>query len=120
MAIMQGIEQRRDRDKARRNQEDRRRPGDSEHWEILQWIRDLHPQGDEEQGNEKSRMLIILAITSRLYWKVEIATPAIKAPISADRPSPLAIPATAKHQPSDATKMISGNFATARKSAGRA
>ena len=69
MAVMQGIEQRRDRDKARRNQEDGRRPGDSEHWEILSAFGTSIPKATKNSVMKNSRMLMIFAITSKLYGR---------------------------------------------------
>src|SRR5204863_1067606 len=68
---------------------------------------------------KKSRRLVTLAVTSSVYGNVEIATPAIKAPISRDNPSSLARPERRKHQESAPTRTNSGRRATALNNGGR-
>ena len=76
------------------------------------------PSATKNSVTKKSRMLTTLATTSRLYGNVEMAMPAISAPISRESPAALAAAQTMKHHASDPIRTSSGSFATERNSRG--
>src|ERR1700704_7177607 len=76
------------------------------------------PSATKNSVTKKSLMLTALAITSRLYGKVERLMPAISAPISGDSPMKLATPDRKKHHASPLTRASSGALATERKRKG--
>ena len=75
------------------------------------------PSATKNRVTKKSRILITLAITSTLYGKVDMLTPAMSAPISLESPSQSAAPLTRKHQASAAINRSSGTLATKEKNA---
>src|SRR5215207_1439680 len=69
------------------------------------------PSDMKKSVRKKSRSGSVLAVTWTLYGKAAMLRPATSAPISLDRPSALAAPATAAHQPTLIATTISGALA---------
>src|SRR5581483_4397400 len=79
----------------------------------------LRPRETKKRVMKKSRMPVILAITSRAYGKAAMESPAISAPISFERPIASAVPETRKHQEIDVINISSGDLAIDTKILGR-
>src|SRR5258705_13920847 len=78
------------------------------------------PSATKKSVTKKSRILITLEMTSMLYGKVDMLTPAMRAPISRESPSQSAAPLTKKHQARAAINMGAGTVAAKEKKRGSA
>ena len=76
------------------------------------------PSATKNNVMKKSRRLTTFAVTSRLYGKVERATPATSAPISLESPSPAETSTSVKHHAKAPSTSSSGRVLMERNSTG--